>query len=77
MLPRLPARVGTPWSAHYPMPAPSGPGPSHWARRDSGACSVLPLHCFPPAGSSSIPPSPFHLLTGTPFDLRVRGSWGL
>ena len=54
--PWLPARVGMPWSAHYPMPVPSGPGPSHWARRDSGACSVLPLRCFPPAGSSSIPP---------------------
>ena len=46
--PWLPARVGMPWSAHYPMLVPSGPGLSHWARRDSGACSVLPLHCFPP-----------------------------
>lgn len=54
--PWLPARMGMPWSAHYPMPVPSGPGPSHWARRDSGACSVLPLRCFPPCRLLLHPP---------------------
>ena len=39
----------------------------------SSHCTASPPH----TGSSSTPPSLLHLLTRTPFDLRVRGSWGL